>query len=387
VRGEVYLLPYWHLLPVFKRLATADIRPVLDPRSPPKARLGTLLRVAARGGWVGHPGLVERRRSRRLLGQALAVARANGGELDVLSRLLDVRALAMLEQRAGDTLAVVSQMRKSFSRKSLKVAVLPFDSPPDARVVVQAARESTVPTLVVQHGLFNEPNEPDTTLADAVAVWAAADVDYVRSRTSARVALTGNPGAANSPNTFRNTKQSQAGARTIVLVEYASRLSVRLDNRVSLRHVTAALRALEKTRPKTAVTIRPHPAEHEPQIFERVASLYEEIKVDVDTNSTIAELFAEADLCIGAVSTATLEAAAAGVPVVFLNVTSRPARWPFDGSTGVPIASSSEELARLITEVISTDSVPGRAEMVEALGVEAGAVDRVIGLIEKLASD
>jgi hypothetical protein len=385
VRGEVYLHSYWHLLPVFERLAiTHGLRPVLDPGSPPKAELSTLLRGAVRGGWVGYPGAVDRRRSRRSLGRALAAARANVGQLDVLSRLLDVRALDMLEQRAGDTLAVVSQIRKSFSCGSLKVAVLPFDSPPDARAIVQAARDCAVPTLVVQHGLFNEPNEPDKTLADAVAVWAAADADYVRSRTSAMVAVTGNPGAATGLDALRKMEQPGV-ARTIILVEYASRLSVRVDNRVSLRHVSAALRGLEKARPGTAVTIRPHPAEHEPEIFERAASLYGELKVDVETTSSIAELFTTADLCIGAVSTATLQAAAAGVPVVFLNVTARPARWPFDGSTGVPVASNSEELATLIIQVLSSGSVPGRAEMLEVLGADVDAVDRVIDFMRTIA--
>jgi hypothetical protein len=382
VNGEVYFLPYWHLRAVAERLAGSDSpRFVADPGL---ETFQTLLRISGRGGWVGHPGARKARRSRRLLGAALANARLSVDDSDPLSRMLHLRALAMLEQRAGDTLADVWRMRKAFASGRVKLALLPFDSPPNARAVVQAARETGVATLVVQHGFHAEPNEPDKTLADVVAVWSEADVRYLSDRSSARIELTGNPGVTNLADLIEDPPQRRDSGRTIVLVEYASRLSARVDNRVSIRHLDAALRALAEARPNTVAIIRPHPSEHEPDIFVPLTSRFPRLRVVVDGESPISEVISTADLLIGAVSTATLEAAAAGVPVIFLNVTGWTAPWPFDGSTDVPLAASAEELATLIPRVLSSGDVPGRAEMLDALGVKADATDRVVELISAL---
>lgn len=333
---------------------------------------------------MGHPGAAARRRSRRALAEA--TSRVSNADGDSLTRLLDERALTMLNMRAGDTLAVVSRLRSACSSRRVKAVVLPFDSPPDARMIVHAARESGVPILVIQHGLANEPNEPDKTLADAVAVWSETDLRELRKRTSALIEVTGNPGLATAPAGNQQLRPTADQRHALVLVEYASRLSTRTDSRVSMRHVTTALRALAAARPGSAVIVRPHPAEHEPQIFETLATDYESLDVSVDTSSPIAALIGAADLCVGAVSTATLEAAVADVPVILLNVTGHVARWPFDGSTAVPVARTAEELADLIRCVLASGSVPGKAEMTQALGVRPDAVERVVDLIRTLAA-
>jgi hypothetical protein len=293
----------------------------------------------------------------------------------------------MIEQRAGETLALVERMREVFETGAVKVAVLPFDAPADAQCVIQAARESGIRTLDVQHGFFNEPkaNYREMTLADSAAVWSEADARDVRARGGGSVVVTGNPGIVNAAEVLLHAPQPRSSGDTLMLVEYSSRLSIRLDNRVSMRHVNTALRALAVARPGSSVTVRPHPAEHEPQIFARTASLYPTLDVRVDSTTSIEDLLRVTDLCIGAVSTATLQAACAGVPVVFLNVTGRTAPWPFDGSTDVPVALSESELAALIPVVLSTDTVLGRAAMLDALGVKRDAIDRVVDLIRTLA--
>jgi hypothetical protein len=386
IRGEVYLLPYWHLRGVFERLATVEsLQPVLDPGYLPQADRGMLLRTAARHGWVGSSSTVDRRKSHRQLAKAIAAARTSAELLDPLSSLLDARALSMLEERAADTLAMVGRLRKAFSSKRMKLVVLPFDSPPIARAVVQAARDTDLPVLVVQHGFHADPNNPDKKLADALAVWAEEDARLLREQTTALVERTGNPGAVTPTTPNEGQASPRAAARTIVLVQYPSRLSARYDKRVGVQHVDTALWALATARPGSAVTIRPHPADTEPGIFARSAARYPDLKVSVDIDRSIGDLISQSDLCIGAVSTAALEAAAAGVPVIFLNRTRIRAPWPFDGSTDVPVATSAEELADLIPVVLSSGEVPGRGTMVEALGASPDATDRVISLIQRLS--
>jgi hypothetical protein len=384
VRGEVYFLPYWHLLPVYERLVDSDaLQPLLVFQ---KTTLRSLARSAARGGWAGRPNAIRRRRSRHRLFAAVAAARRTDGASDSLARLLDIRALAMLEQSAAETLAEFECLRDAFRSKALRLAVLPFDSPPPARMVVQAARDAGVPTLVVQHGFANDPsaNDPDLTLADAVAVWSDVDRLALSGRTSQLIEVTGNPGVANPAALLGNPQRAHVPHHTVVLVEYSSRITTRLDNRVSIRHVNTALCALVAARPRAPVTVRPHPAEHEPDIFVRAAVRYPELNIRVDTTTPIGDLIASADLFVGAVSTASLQAAAEGVPVVFLNATGGRQPWPFDGSTDVPVASNSEELAALILEVLASGEVPGRAEMIDALGVKTDAVDRVIELMTSI---
>ena len=104
----------------------------------------------------------------------------------------------MIAYRAAESLAVASTLRRAFARRKVKLAVLPFDSPPNARLVVHAAREAGIPTLVVQHGFPNGSHDPDRTLADAVAVWAESDVAPLQLRRSGGIVVTGNPGAASA---------------------------------------------------------------------------------------------------------------------------------------------------------------------------------------------
>jgi hypothetical protein len=384
VRGDVYLRPYWHLTPVFRRAAPDGLRFVVDPRVPPIVGIRALARAAARGGWIGAAGYLARRRARRSIDRALS-RNAVAQKSNALGELFDSRALEMIKHRAAVSLAEVCTLRRAFATGKVKLAILPFDSPADARLVIQVAREAEVGSLVVQHGFVNGTDDPDMTLADAVAVWAEVDAARLRRRTRASIAVTGNPGAADVGSVGHRAR-SRTG-RTLVLVEYASRLSTRIDSRVSVRHVDTALQVLAKERPGTEVVIRPHPAEHEPDIFEGFADLYPKIRVIVDSKSSITDLIKAADLCIGAVSTATLQAGASGVPVLFLNITDRPAPWPLDGSTDVPVASTAEELGALVPVVLSSEDVRGRAVMLEALGAKSDAVDRVVELIRMLTKE
>jgi hypothetical protein len=185
VRGSVYVVPYWHLLPVYGQLAESRAsRLVLDPLHLTRAGRSTLARAAAYGGWVGSPGRGARRRSRSQLAGAIATARTAEAQQEPLARLLDARALAMLEQRAGDTFALVACLRRAFGTNRIRLAVLPYDSPPDARAIVEAAREAGVTTLVVQHGFPNEPNSQDMFSADGAWSRTPATLESLRPHRS-----------------------------------------------------------------------------------------------------------------------------------------------------------------------------------------------------------
>src|SRR4029079_18253519 len=126
-------------------------------------------------------------------------------------------------QWATHTLANTDRMRRALCSGAVKLAVLPFDSPPDARTVIQAAREAGTPTLVIQHGFFAEPNEPDWTLADAVAVWSDTGTADLRARLRGTATRTGNPGV-DAARMLRPPAGLRGTGNTMVLVEYPSHL-------------------------------------------------------------------------------------------------------------------------------------------------------------------
>ncbi len=85
-------------------------------------------------------------------------------------------------------------------------------------------------------------------------------------------------------------------------------------------------------------------------------------------------------LCVGPLSTATLQASVAGVPTAFLSLAETRLPWPFDGSGAFPTARDADELARLLPEVVA-GRVSGAEVATEALGLRADAVDRVVELV------
>jgi hypothetical protein len=379
VRGDFLASPYWHLRPVFARLANAAAgpRPVATglvlPGLPPREAL----RVAGRGGWLGHPGLAARRASWRDVQGALE--RASPAFDGALERAFDGLALAVLRREAGDTLALARHVRRVLHRRPLP-AVVPFDSPAPLRVLIGEGRSVGAPSLLVQHGFDARLNDPDKTLADHVALWSEHDRDALTGQARGELHVTGNPGAEIPP--ARAARPSTG--RAVVLVEYRSRLSARIDSRVGMRHVDVALRALEAARPHSTAVVRPHPADLAPDSFASLGAGRRALEVGVDAASPIEVLLREADLCVGAMSTATLQAAASGIPTVFLDVTGVPRPWPFDGA-GLPLATDEDSLAAAISDLGDGAEAPGREAAVEALGVRPDAVDRVCDLIASLA--
>jgi hypothetical protein len=370
VRGDVLVMSYWHLEPVWERLAgSAHVRLVPGGLVLPGAGRATALRTAARNGWSGHPSQAARRRSNQRLAAALDAAAPTDA--------LDRAARGLLRRSAGETLARAEHWRRVMDAGRLRLAVLPFDSPEDSRVAVAAAHAAGVTTLVVQHGFDALLGDPDKTVARHVALWSEHDVAPLRAHTGAALHVTGNPGGARLAG---GTAEAAGDARrAIVLVEYPSRMSARLDARIGMRHVDAALDLLERDRPGAEVVVRPHPSDRAPGSYLPLGA-GRDLRVSVDQATPIEPLLGTAGLCVGALSTATLQSAALGVPTVFLDVSGIERPWPFDGAP--------DGLPRVTGEAGSLDAVPDppRAAARQALGARADATERVAELISSIAA-
>jgi hypothetical protein len=125
--------------------------------------------------------------------------------------------------------------------------------------------------------------------------------------------------------------------------------------------------------------LRPHPLDDAD--YEANLPAQPGLSVRVERGGPIEPLFAGAALCVGALSTATLQAAVAGVPTVFLNSTGLRLAWPFDGSGAFPYAEDAEGLAARIDEVLAAPVVPGAEAAAEALGLRPDSVERLVELV------
>ena len=380
-RGRVVCVPYWHLDAVYARLAASGGALAPMPARIALASLGArrALAVAARGGWVGVPGGRALRHAERVVGER--VAALDGG--DPVHRA----ALAVIRRDGPGALAGLQQAQAALHGGRARVLCLPWDSPAQARVLLHAMRDAGGTSLVVQHGFDAALGDPDKLSADHVAVWSRQDAAGLAAhgRVPGSVTVTGNPGAAHLAG---DRPRAPRRDRTVVLVDYPSRLSTLVDARVSARHVQTALAGVAAAQPGGEVVLRPHPADPGEALYGALGARITGLRVTVDTATAIEPLLATADLCVGAMSTATLQAAALGVPTVLLDVTEVARPWPFDGARdALPRATDAAGLADAAVAARGCPDVAGADAAREALGARGGAIDDVVALIARLSAD
>jgi hypothetical protein len=290
--------------------------------------------------------------------------------------------LTTLERLALDTLAHVRHLRRALVGKRILVGLLPFDSTEQARMLLPALRDAGARTLLVQHGFSARLGDPDMLLADHLALWSEGDRSLAPNRDPATITVTGNPGVIHLADAA--PQGSKSCGRSIVLVDYPGRLSARVGARVSMTHLAVALEALGAARPGTTAVVRPHPGDPDPSSYLALVARHPELRVEIDARTPIDSLLAGADLCIGALSTATLQACGLGVPTVFLDVSGIVRPWPFHGGS-LPMATDAPELVEAIASVLYSSAAAGRDEALEALGVRRDAIECVIDLIVDLS--
>jgi len=382
VRGNVLFVPYWHLFDLHRRLLTEPgLTPLHDPFRIPPGPLGGRLRAAATGGWVGRPNALQSRRSRGRVLRALDAMEPVGSDDDSpLGTLLDRRARRLLEQRAGNTPALAEGLERALRRRRVRAVRLAFDSPPDVRTVLTASRAAHRPSLVVQHGYLAESNDPDKAEADLAAVWSEGDRELLGRRRAGPITVTGNPGV---DGLARLTVEPRD--RTLILPAYMSRVSLRLDPRVTARFLEVALEGLSRARPGTAALLRPHPADLDLEAHEGLAQRFPELEVEIDSSSSIYEVISRCDLCLSGVSTAALQAGIAGLPVIFLDVSTDSQRWPFNGGPDAFFtAADTERLTAQIPEALARRGQTAPEALDQALGVRHDAQDRVVAALREL---
>jgi hypothetical protein len=384
VCGRVVCVPYWHLVPLHRRMTrTSGLRPVAAGVALPALGRRDALGVAVRGGWLGVPSARARERSRAAVDAALVrAAVSHPGE--PIEAAVHALALDVLRTIAADAPGEVAHASAALAGSPAALLLLPWDSPAPARVLLAAAAPAGVGSLLIQHGFSPGPGDPDKLLADRIGAWSERDAAEIArlGRERDAITVTGNPGAS---HLAAPAARVPARGRTILLVEMPARQTAGVDARISARHVAAGLAGLAVSRAGSEVVVRPHPGEPLPEAYGSLAAGLD-LRVSVDTHTPIEPLVRSADLVVGAISTATLQAAALGVPVVFLDLVGIARPWPFDGTPdGLPRARGAEELAALVPGVLGASDVPGAPAAREALGARPDAIERCLALAQALA--
>jgi len=367
--GAVVVVGYWSM-------AAASDELLASPTHLPAAMLtmrlpgvGRTVRAMRQGGWIGVPG----RRAVERAGQDVAAALGSLGPVPPISAFgIDVgaavhaaaREVAM--QRGAADLAIARMMRSALKGSCVSAVLLPFDSTPGTRLLVEAARETGVPTIVLAHsGYWFPAIVHDMEVADEVAVWSARAVDRIDAK-GRRMHVTGYPNGR-APAPVRTRRMPLRAPRIVVLDQPAFPLSTLVDARMAGMHYETAVRAVSRVAPDAVVVLRPHPS-RSTTTSETIRSRFPTVTIELASKGPILDVFRDADLCIGSASTATLEAAYAGVPVVVLDLTGVAWPWPLGGDTDVPIARNEEELAGAVRELLGSGRFPGRHSLLSAIG-------------------
>jgi hypothetical protein len=138
--------------------------------------------------------------------------------------------------------------------------------------------------------------------------------------------------------------------------------------------------------PHARVVLRPHPSD-DPVPPAAVTELFDGSLVTVDKGTDILTLLGGSDLCIGASSTATFQTALVGTPVVVLNLSGFDWEWPLDEASDVPVAHTEQELAEWIDVWADSGVLPGREDLLDALGADGGdGCGRAVRLLRSTAA-
>ncbi len=381
-RDSVVFVSYWPLLPLLDHMTSAPgHRPaVLFDKLPTGP--GRAMRAAARGGWIGSAGPLVRRGAENAVASALA---GFGGPepLDVVG--IDIGAIAharltrLARERGAADVAKAAVIRRAFARRPPHAVVSAWDSEPDARLVITLAKEAGVRTYVLAHGVYLLPQESrDMNVGDEIVLWSHPAGPPV-AEWDRPVHVIGYPVPHEPPPPAR---PKPAGSPVIgVLVQARLPWMAKVDDRIWLRHYIAAIEAVRERVPDARIVLRPHPSEALGAAA-GVRAHAPGVDLEIDTGSPIVDFHARCDLCIGSSTAATLQAALAGTQVIALNVTGIEWRWPLGGDTGVPVARSPEELREWLDRWAGGELLPGREDLVAALGADGGdATERFVELL------
>jgi hypothetical protein len=345
------------------------------------------LRAAIRGGWIGTPGPRDRRAGAAEARVAIEAARS-APEIEAcglrIGPAIHEMAIALARRRAAADLARARMLRRLFARRRPAAILSAWDSEPTARLVIHLAKEAGIRTFVLSHGAYLLSTVArDMDFGDEILTWSDA-MEFPKPPAGTPTHVVGYPAAPGPIPPTRRFGGDPAAARIMVLSQPAT-VSL-IDSRAEMDGYLTAIDAIAGQAPGATIVLRPHPASGRASA-EAAARRYPHSQVAIDTETHIGELLAGCDLCVGAATAATLQAALVGTPVIALNLTGFDWEWPLGHGGSVPVVASRSELEDWLARWLAGEELPGRSEMLAALGVNGSdSTGRIIDLVTGRAS-
>ncbi len=388
-RGSVLVVSYWPLMALVDRmLADRGRRPAVMLRNPPTGPRRAL-RMASQGGWIGTPGPTGRRRAERAAAAAIAAARATApGRLERsgldLGPAAHAEVLVIACERAASDLAMATLLRRQFRRTPPDCIVSAWDVEPGARLVVREAQAAGIRTLALAHGACLLPQTlADLDICDESLLWSHAVAPPITDL-DRPIHVVGYPEPHAPAPPTRAAPPAGRRSRVLVLAQPALPDVGLTSPRIAMRQFTTAIEVLRERCPHTQIVLRPHPSGGQ-QAEDALAARFPDTSFEIDRTSPIRDVLAGCDLCIGTITAATLQAALVGTPVIALNLMGFAWSWPLGGDSTVPVAHDAAELAAWLERWAAGTPLPGREELLSALGADAAGGDpteRILAILD-----
>ncbi|MEO5762053.1 MAG: CDP-glycerol glycerophosphotransferase family protein [Vicinamibacteria bacterium] len=300
------------------------------------------------------------------------------------------------------------EFEAAFQRLRPKLVCLYAESSGLGRAAIEAARETEIKTLGVQHGILypnyfsyerfeNEVNE-GSPIPDVTAMYGEEGVrvlERVFRYPKGHVVATGSPRYDDLAVEIRKVNREERRANLGVganekLIVLASRYKgIRDTHKASGPAFSLLLDAIHRLEGARLI-VKPHPAEPVDAYAKDIMSSHVSDRVRVISDRSLIDILPAADLLVTVESLSATEALVAGIPVVILRhpsnlrevVTSGAAHGVADGADPLPVMEA------LLTDKKTRDAwrIARDAYLVDvAHGVDGKALERLISLLSAVA--
>lgn len=257
----------------------------------------------------------------------------------------------LTERYAAFAATAAPAARSRLRRYGVDAVLVPFDTPPEARVLVRVAQSMGIPTHVLNDGYKGDDFSPEGMSADVALSWSTSIArHYYGRRADRRTVVTGNP-RADRPR--RGSGTAQATSRTGVLVGSFTFSAVdincrRSDPEAFLEVVLSGIAASAWAR-EERVTLKLHPADN-PDHYRTLLERFRHLDVTVVTSGDVVDLFASHKVYVTTFSTSLLEAVRGDTPIAYVRANEQFIHPPFsdDAVLAARTANDASELTALL---------------------------------------
>lgn len=248
----------------------------------------------------------------------------------------------------------IRQVRRALLAGGVGAVLVPFEGPPEARLVLRLAQALEIPTLMINDGWRGDDHLQDGMDADRALAWSDSIAHHYfgRRRHGQPTIVAGNPRSDEVRRRPRRTPSQGNPLRRVLIGSLAfspSDLNCRRsDPERFLAEVLEGIASSGRAS-KAHIVVKLHPADR-PDSYRFALERFAGLDLEIRQHGDVLDLFEEADLYITTYSTSLLEAIAGGLPVAYYKVNGQRTHPPFSGDSmmAARTASSPAELAALL---------------------------------------